>query len=296
MMPLRTSIITDQLSMDFEEALSIAKKDFHAVEIHSLWGKTIEDIDDEEARRMELLLKKHSLGVSCLSTTLYLMCPLYTEVTHLEKFSDTFLLFTGSGSEHGEKLRRCMELADRVGTDVLRIFPFRREKGVQKEFPQLIADMSSALAGPVALAQKSGKRLAVENCPHAYLPRGNMTFELAQAMRSDSLALLYDVGNSFKASPWVVPAGFRAEGVAEEYERIRDRVVHFHFKDYRKTGKGFEHIAFGEGDAGFEKLSTTIFGESAEKCISLEPEVDREGVLRSIRNFAAMQKAARGGA
>jgi sugar phosphate isomerase/epimerase len=53
--------------------------------------------------------------------------------------------------------------------------------------------------------------------------------------------------------------------------------VHFHFKDYRKTGKGFEHVAFGDGDAGFEKLSAMIVSEGDEKCISLEPEVEREG-------------------
>jgi sugar phosphate isomerase/epimerase len=291
-MPLRNSIITDQLSMDFEKALSIAKGDFDWVEIHSLWGKTIEDIDEEEARQMELLLKKYSLGVSCLSTTLYLMCPLYTTVENLEKFSDRFLLSTGSMREHLEMLRRCIELADRFSTDVVRIFPFRREKGVQKEFPQMVEDMSSALADAVALAEKRGKCLAIENCPHSYLPRGNMTFELANCVKSGSLKLLYDIGNSYKAARWVNPEEFRGEGIEEEYLRIKGRIQHFHFKDYRKTDRGFEHAAFGEGDVGYKELAASIVRDGGDKCISLEPEVEQAGVLRSIHNFTTMRKAA----
>jgi len=285
---LRQSIITDQLSMDFEEALSIAKRDFQLVEIHSLWNKSVEEIDDEEARRVELLLAKHSLGVSCLSTTLYLMCPLYTSVENLERFSDSFLLYIGTCSQHREKLERCLELAERLHADVLRIFPFRAEKGVQTDFPELVEDMSSVLADAVALAEKHGKCLAVENCPYSYLPRGNMTFELAERVGSPSFRLLYDVGNSYRAAYLPFPERFRAESLTEEYERIKGLVRHFHFKDYRKGEGRFSHAALGEGDIDYAGLTAMIRRDGVEACISLEPEVDREGVMRSIGNFLAM--------
>jgi hypothetical protein len=38
--------------MDFEKALTEAKNHFEYVEIHSLWNKTVEGIDDAEAHRM----------------------------------------------------------------------------------------------------------------------------------------------------------------------------------------------------------------------------------------------------
>jgi sugar phosphate isomerase/epimerase len=287
-MALRSSIITDQISMDFEKALSIAKRDFDSVEIHSLWGKTIEDIDDDEARRMELLLKKHSLGVSCLSTTLYLMCPLYTCVDNLERFSDRFLHYTGTLREHLEMLSRCIELADRFGSGVLRIFPFRVEKGVEKDFPQLVEDIGCALADAVSLAERREKCLAIENCPHSYLPRGNMTFELVERIGSPSCRLLYDFGNSFRSANLPFSEKFKAEGLVEEYGRIKGMVRHFHFKDYRRSEHKFIHAALGEGDIAYAELTALIRGDELEACISLEPEVDEEGVMRSIRNFMAM--------
>jgi L-ribulose-5-phosphate 3-epimerase len=287
-MAVRRSIITDQLSMNFEKALLMAKKDFDLVEIHSLWDKTVEQIDDEEARLAESLLKKHSLGVSCLSTTLYLMCPLYTKVQHLDEFSDKFLVFAGDRGAHLEMLRRCIELADRLGTSVLRIFPFRLEKGVQKDFPQLIEDMHSALEDAVVLAEKNGKCLAVENCPYTYLPRGNMTFQLASAFHSPSLRLLYDIGNSYRSAFLPFPEHFKAESLGKEYERIKDMVAHFHFKDYRKRDNGFAHAALGEGDIGYKELMRSIRRDMGEVCVSLEPEVDEASVLRSVRNFIAM--------
>ena len=287
-MAVQRSIITDQLSMDFEKALLIAKKDFDSVEIHSLWDKTIEQIDEGEARQVESLLKKHSLRVSCLSTTLYLMCPLYTRVEHLEKFSDKFLLYTGDMGGHLEMLHRCIELADRLGTAVLRIFPFRAEKGVQKEFPQLIDDMSLALTDAVSLAERRGKCLVVENCPYTYLPRGNMTFLLARSIHSTGLRLLYDVGNSYRSAYLPFPEHFKTESLAEEYARIKDMVAHFHFKDYRKSAGSFAHAVLGEGDICFPELMASIRSNVGDASISLEPEVDEEGVLRSIKNFMAM--------
>jgi len=285
---MRRAMISDQVSMDFEEALHTIGKHFEYVEIHSLWGKTVEDLDDDEAGRVENLLKRNGLKVSCLSTTLFLMCPLYTSVEALQRFSDTFLTFPGDVGDHTERLRRCIELSDRFGTTNIRIFPFRTEMDVHTPFATCIADMKEKLSGAVKLAEERGKYLCMENCPHSYLPRGTMTFELARQMNSPNLVLLYDPGNSFRAPREQVPRGLRRASLREEYEAIKERVRYVHFKDYKKSGGVFEHVVFGEGDVDYEGLYSLMRKDNGDRTVSLEPEVEGTAVEKSIRNFISL--------
>ena len=284
-MTLRTAIISDQLSMDFEEALIKMKNRFEYVEIHALWNKTVEELHDDEAREVESLLQKHNMNVSCLSTTLFLMCPLHNSVQSLKKFNDTFLVFTGDYGEHMDCLKRCIELSKRLNTEYIRIFPFRLEKGFDGDFHAVYAEMRERFGNAVALAEKEKKCLILENCPYSYLPRGNMTFELAQSLNSRSFMLLYDIGNSFRAAHQPCPERFKEMSLIDEYEVIKERVAYFHFKDYRKRGAEFQHVIFGEGDVGYEKLCSRIRMDNGGKIVSLEPEVEPCDIERSIQNF-----------
>jgi sugar phosphate isomerase/epimerase len=261
------------------------------VEIHSVWHKTVEELDENEAREVERLLKKYEMRVSCLSTTLFLMCPLYTRVDLLEKFSDKFLQYTGTMDEHFEMLRKCAELCKRFGTEYIRIFPFRKEPHVQRDFHEYLRDIQDRFVQAIEIAESQNTVLIIENCPYSYLPRGYMTFQLATRISSKRFALLYDIGNSFKSEDLSSSDEWKKVSVFEEYERIKELVRHFHFKDYKKTDHQFIHAVLGEGDVGFAEMYSRIKGSNTGACISLEPEVDGEGVVKSIRNFIAMQKS-----
>ena len=285
---MKSSIISDQVSMDFEEALQRIHEQFEYVEIHSLWNKTVEDLSDSEAGKVEALIGKYRVKVSCLSTTLFLMCPLFGDVASLKKFSDDFLVFTGDAVEHTERLRRCLELAGRFGTQYIRIFPFRLEGEDSGEFEELLMRMKESLSTALSLAEKDGKTLLLENCPHSYLPRGNMTHELSSSMGSRNLMLLYDIGNSFTSERQQVPDRFGSVPLTDEYEAIKSRIRHFHFKDYRKTGHGFRHVAFGAGDMDYADLSNRIKRDNLHAVVSLESEVRKRDVKKSISNFLEM--------
>ena len=88
---MKNSIITDQINMDFEKAIYEAKKmSFRFVEVHSLWDKTIENLDNNEIKLVKKILDKNDMKISALSTTLFMMAPLYTNINNLELFSDEF--------------------------------------------------------------------------------------------------------------------------------------------------------------------------------------------------------------
>jgi sugar phosphate isomerase/epimerase len=216
------------------------------------------------------------------------MCPLYTSVQSLERFSDTFQVFTGNFRDHMDCLKRCMEMSRRFSTAYIRIFPFRLEEGIEGDFSSISADMEERFRDAVELAEREGCCLILENCPHSYMPRGIMTFELAQRINSKSFMLLYDIGNSFRARYLPGPARFVQVSLIDEYERIKERVRYFHFKDYMKSGSGFQHAIFGEGDVGYENLYRRIKGDRGNRIVSLEPEVEARQVEKSIQNFIGM--------
>jgi sugar phosphate isomerase/epimerase len=285
-----SSIISDQIDMDFEKALKTARNHFEYVEIHSAWNKTVEDFDDSDVREIESLLHKYRMKVSCLSTTLFLMCPLYTEVEMLEPFSDTFLVYTGGMDEHYDMLRKCTELSRRLKTAHIRVFPFRKEPGVHESLNEQLTAMEDRFVKAVDIAESQGCALLIENCPHSYLPQGDMTFQLASRIGRRGFALLYDIGNSFKSKFTAGGDEQGRTGVIEEYERIKELVRHFHFKDYGWRDERLGHAALGEGDVGYEGIYARIVASQIDACISLEPEVDGDGVKRSIEYFMNMQE------
>jgi len=81
---MKKAIITNQIDMDFDKAAFLAHEwGFQYLEIHSLWGKTIEDLTHDEVDRMAQIINKYHFRVSCLSSTLFLMCPLYHDLSSI---------------------------------------------------------------------------------------------------------------------------------------------------------------------------------------------------------------------
>jgi len=276
--------------MDFEKAVHEIKKiGFEFIEIHSLWDKTVENLTDNEVKRVKKIIKKYDIKISCLSTTLFLMCPLYKNVDDLEKFSTEFLVYEGDYNKHLNGLRKCIEFSKIFDTKYLRIFPFRKEKDVNKPYETIINDISEKLNTPVKIAKGANKTLVVENCPHTYLPRGLMTYKMVKKVGENSLRLLWDVGNSFKALRLCLPDRYSAN-VFAEYEKIKDKIDYCHFKDYKKEAEVYTHSIYGEGSIDFIKLIKMLRNSNYNKFISLEPEVSYDDALKSIKNLNEQMK------
>lgn len=72
---MRYSIITDQVDEDLERALAkIQSEGLREVELHNVFGKTIEQCDDEEVERIRTLLKQYGMRVSSIASTIFFLC------------------------------------------------------------------------------------------------------------------------------------------------------------------------------------------------------------------------------
>jgi len=284
------SIITDQISMDLELALSIAKESgFNTVELHGVWGKTIEDCSDEEVDEIKRLLDKYEMRVSNLATTIFLMCKLKDDY-EIKPFGSGFVVTSSvTLEEHLNTLRRACLIAKKLDCGNIRIFPFRYpenhlEVGTQEDLELIAANFKRALD----VIQNESVTLVVENCPYSHCPKVGMTNRLVSMIQNPKLRLLYDPANSFRADVQRVPAEFLTQTSYEEIPLFHENIGHVHLKNYHYDpafAKPFLHTTLGSGDLDYSVMLRQLSDFSYDGALSLEPEVASDQVRKCIDEF-----------
>jgi L-ribulose-5-phosphate 3-epimerase len=286
------SIITDQLSQDFEKACAIARHHgFDFVEIHSLWGKTVEDLNSSEVKKVKEILSKYQLKVSNLASTIFFMAKLYPNDTIIS-FNDTFYAVKGKTKDHIEAAKRALDIAVDLDCPSIRAFPFRAPEnrkiiGVLDDQREIIDNFSRL----IPFAKNAGKKVLVENCPHTHLPRGEMTHFVVKTIDSPWLGLLWDPANSVRADQNRLASIYKKLTIIEEMELIAPLVGHIHVKDYKYVeglAKPYQHVAVGKGDLPYPSIVEFMKKTSHPPMFSLEPEVDDIETLVSIDYFKTL--------
>lgn len=286
------SIVTDQLSQNFENACATARHHgFDYVEIHSLWGKTVEDLSSAEVKTVKEILQKYSLRVSNLASTIFFMAKLYPNDT-ISSFNDAFYAINGKTKDHMEAAKRALDIAVQLDSPSIRAFPFRAPDNRQiigvLDDQREILDHFTRL---VPFAKNAKKRILIENCPHTHLPRGEMTNFVVKTIDSPWLGLLWDPANSVRADLKRLATMYRKLTVLEEMELIAPLIGHIHVKDYHYVEglvKPFQHVAIGKGDLPYPQIVEFMKKTSNRAMFSLEPEVDANETLVSIDYFKSL--------
>jgi L-ribulose-5-phosphate 3-epimerase len=124
--PFRLSVINDEISGDFDHACLVAANDFglHWIELRSMWGKNVTDLNDDEVARAQAILAKYSLRVTDIASPLFKVdWPGAPPKNGLRKDQfnahDTF-------TQQDALLERCIALTKAFGTDRVRCFDFWR--------------------------------------------------------------------------------------------------------------------------------------------------------------------------
>jgi L-ribulose-5-phosphate 3-epimerase len=286
------SIITDQLSQDFEKACAMAKHHgFDFIEIHSLWGKTVEELSSSEVKKVIEILNKYHLKVINLASTIFFMAKLYPNDT-ISSFNDSFYAVKGKTKDHMDAAKRALEIAVALDCPSIRAFPFRAPDNRQiigvLDDQREILDHFTRL---VPFAKNANKRILIENCPHTHLPRGEMTNFVVKTIDSPWLGLLWDPANSVRADYKRLATMYKKLSILEEMELIAPLIGHIHVKDYRYVeglAKPYQHVAIGKGDLPYPQIVDFMKKTSHPAMFSLEPEVDDIETLVSIDYFKSL--------
>ncbi len=260
-------VITDQVGMDFEKALQFIRDlGVGCIEIHALWKKNIEELNDEEVERAHRLVQKYGMKVSVISSTLFLQCHLEENGKEFAPIDDYFITIVGNYDFHIASLKRCIELCGLFETDKIRTFGFIEEKTLDE--PAAIQKVAEKLRNPVEMVEEAGITLLLENCPHTYLQYGTRTVQVIQALSSARFKALWDPANTLRAGGKPFP---------DDYQAIRGNIEHMHFKDL--SFEGAPHmIPLGEGAIDYRSIVRSLLEDNYSGTLSLEPEyIDETG-------------------
>jgi sugar phosphate isomerase/epimerase len=260
-------LITDQVSMDFEAALKEIKElGLKYIEIHALWNKNIEELDEAEISEARRLMDKYELEVSIISSTLFLQCHLENNGKSFEDIDDYFITIYGTYEEHLKTLEHCIELCKIFDTDKIRTFGFIRDNSLDGD--TALEKITQMLQKPVEMVEKAGLTLVLENCPFSLLTNGNLTSRVIENLSSKSIKALWDPANALRAGDSPYP---------QDYKKVRTHMAHMHAKDIVLSGTP-RMVPLGEGVINYRGILGDLVDDGYEGVISLEPEyVDEKG-------------------
>ncbi len=288
---MRHSIISDQINQELERACIVAKEQgYEEIELHNVFGKSIEECSDEEAYKIKSILDTYGLTVSNIASTIFFMCPLKPHYK-LSMFNSEFHCIEGDVQNHLNYLKRAAIIADILNCDKIRVFPFRFPDNEEIEVVGTIEDMEcivNNLKLACEIASEYNKTIVLENCPYSHCPKGEMTKQLHSLVNHDNMMLLWDPANSYRAEKNKVPNKYTSLSLIEEFELIKNTIGHIHFKNYEYVEgleKPFVHKTLMSGDIDYSLIVDNCRSIEQDVCISLEPEVAFKECIQSMKEL-----------
>src|SRR5215831_2115164 len=222
----RVSVISDEITQDFDRALQIISQDFglHWVEVRELWNKNVLKLDSNQIAEARKLLDKHAVRVTDIASPLFKVdwpdAPRSRFSPQRDQFGADFTF-----KQQDEVLERSIELAKAFNTDRVRCFDFWRLDDVTP----YRAAIDAKLLDAAQIAGRKGVTLVVENeyaCNTATTAEAVRTL---QAVQSSYLKLNWDPGNAARRGEKQFPDAYKL--------LPKNRIGHCHCKDVqRKPG------------------------------------------------------------
>jgi glucosamine-6-phosphate isomerase len=229
----RLGVISDEVSNYFIEALDwIQAEGLKYVEIRMVDGINVANLSDEQVERVRMEVVNRGLSISALASPLF-KCAL--DPSRPVEAGDRFGQAEESVDAHFAKLDRTIEIAQKLGTSLIRIFSFWRERE-----PDEYADVVAAhLRKAADIAAQHNVTLLLENEASC---NGGYALEVASLIRevnSPSLKALWDPGNEALGEHWCYP---------QVYNEVKNLLAHVHLKDaYIESGGKPSCVPIGSG-------------------------------------------------
>jgi sugar phosphate isomerase/epimerase len=227
---MKLGVIADGISRDFEHALKVmTEAGLEYVELQFLWDKEVGDQTPEEIQRIRDLITEYKVKASCISRHNFSGLPVMATEPEDEIYK-----------EHMEYLKRCINIAKELGTDMVRIMSCRKEMII---FGYNGADQWVASTG-------SWDR---------FLKLMEPPVKLAE---DEDITLVVETGNNAMVT----------SGVA--YEEIKDYIGHIHLKDCEAdiARATVRFCPLGTGDVApyLEGIAEALKKDKYQGVISLE--------------------------
>jgi sugar phosphate isomerase/epimerase len=263
----KIGVVTDEISDDLQEAIEIAKSwGIEHIELHSIWGRNICDLDDASLSRVISIVRKSGMKVTVIDS-LTLRC-------HLDNDEEY--------SQHIAHLIRSIRIAPLFDTEVVRLFSFWKEPDMTEEKWERIFERMEL---PIKIAEREGVTLGFENVSSGNIGTSEDLVKLFERFDSPNLKLIWDPGNAHAAG--------EARPYPDGYERIKQKVIHVHMKDSAFRGGRHLWLPIGEGDVDYEGQLRALKRDGYTGVIALETHYKPPGgskVEGTRRSFEGLMR------
>ncbi len=272
-MGFRLSIISDEISDDFDRALDLASCwGLPLVELRTLWGKNVVDLTPEEVARTRLALERRGISVECIASPLF-KSPL--PVRQVDR-GDSLDLASQEMRHQMEVLARALRVAKALGARMVRAFSFWRLPWKERRR----AEIAQLLRHAAAAAAAEGCVLALENEHSCTASTGSEAGALLNAADSPDCKAIWDPANAHVAGERAFPEGYGA---------LRGRIANVHVKDCVHTTAPDEEPwrLLGQGEIDWRGQLAALVEDGYDGPLTLEPHPIRpyrreESAFRSL--------------
>src|SRR5438128_4455740 len=134
----RIAAITDEFSPDLETAVrSMAEVGMTGAELRVVFGKNIVDLTDEELERAIATVRRHSHEIISIASPL-LKCVLPDAPEVDARFQQDMFAATHTFNDQPRLAARALELAERTGARIIRVFSYWRTVQPERCFTRIV--------------------------------------------------------------------------------------------------------------------------------------------------------------
>jgi len=239
-------VFTDEVSQEFDVAIKLAKEfNVRNFEIRSVWERAPHLLTDDDISKIKNTIEKEDFKVVCIASP-FLKCDLGDKKQY---------------DEHIKILRRCIGIAKKLNTKIVRGFTFWKKGELKDNWAQIIDNFKE----PTKIAENEGIILGIENEPACYVGVGKDLGKFLREINSKNVKAIWDPGNEIfvKDADKPFPDG---------YNHVKDVMVHFHIKDAVRKGPKNEPecVCVGEGEVDYKGQFQALKEDGFNGCASLE--------------------------
>jgi L-ribulose-5-phosphate 3-epimerase len=221
-LPFQVAVINDEIGQDFDHVCHVVADEFglQQIELRSMWGKNISELDDQQVTEAKRILAKYKLTVCDIASPLFKVDFPGAAVAKPGGKVDQFGGATAGYAQQNEVMERCIHMARAFSTQQIRCFDYVRLADRERYMPDIYEQLRKA----ATVLAKDNLVLLLENeqsCNTATAPEAAKTMA---AVQNRNFMLNWDPGNAaYIGEPNVYPNG---------YDMLpKNRIGHCHCKD-----------------------------------------------------------------
>jgi sugar phosphate isomerase/epimerase len=238
--PFKISVISDEISGDFDHACSVIANDFGLqwVELREMWGKNLQALSDAEIAEAQKILSRYNLQVTDIASPLFKVDWPGAPKSQYGSKADMHGADDVAFKKQDEVVARSIALAKQFKTNKIRCFDFWRLDDVAP----YRAAINEKLRATAEIVGKEGLLLVLENEFACNTATGREAAKVLGAVQTPHLALNWDPGNAvMRGEMDAYPGGWDS--------LPKDRIHHCHCKNAVKDASG--KIVWSPVDKGY---------------------------------------------